>query len=181
MSDVIQYSRKVVLLGDPAVGKTSIVRKFVYDLFDDKYMTTLGTKVSKKPINYYKIFNDPFIELTMMIWDVMGQKDYRIFHDAAFSGARGALIVSDITRKETVDNWLQWKDDLYQVAGTIPVVMIGNKNDMAEQHPIEISMLENLAASLNVPFYLTSAKTGENVEIVFYTLGENVLKNDYYH
>ena len=88
-----EVSKKVVLLGDPSVGKTSVARKFVYDMFDDKYISTLGTKISKKQIVYENLFNEPRIELTLLVWDVMGQHDYAKFHEVVFTGCKGALIV----------------------------------------------------------------------------------------
>ena len=71
MSDAIQVSKKVVLLGDPAVGKTSMIRKFVHDIFDDKYISTLGTKVSSKQLIFEHPKGNGMVEVKLMIWDIV--------------------------------------------------------------------------------------------------------------
>jgi small GTP-binding protein len=176
MPKLLKLQEKVVLIGDPAVGKTSMINKFVYNEFTDKYVSTLGTKVSKMSITYDKLIKGRVIELNLMIWDVMGQSGYSIFHQSAFVGAQGALIVADITRRDTIVNWEQWKYDLFKLTGKIPVIMIGNKNDLANGHSIAFNELEKLAKINKVPVYFTSAKTGENIEKVFKKLGEVILK-----
>jgi small GTP-binding protein len=179
MSDTIELQKKIVLLGDPAVGKTSMLRKFVYNEFDDKYVATLGTKVTKKTLTYDNILDDSVIRLSLMIWDVMGQQDYKIFQKSACVGSQGALIVSDISRSETIRNWEHWKSDLFKLTSQIPVIMIGNKKDLEDEHKSPLYELKKISATHKIPIYLTSAKTGENIEKVFYVLGENILKKEY--
>ena len=179
MSDLLNLSKKVLLLGDPGVGKTSLIRKFVYNMFDDTYISTLGAKVSSKRVIYDYPSKNVKIELKLMIWDVMGQDNYEIFHKSAFAGSQGALIVCDLTRDETIDNWLTWKTDLFKLTGEIPVIMIGNKNDLSGQIGARIEKLKELSKDLNIPLFFTSAKTGENIVKVFFSLGEDILKNEY--
>jgi small GTP-binding protein len=179
MFNYIKLHKKVVLLGDPAVGKTSMIRQFVFTLFDDKYVSTLGTKVTKKSITYDNLLNDTTIELNLMIWDVMGQSDYKMFHTSACGGSQGALIVCDISRHETVENLSYWKTNLYNLTGQVPIIMIGNKNDLAAKHKAEIDIIAELATVHDVPLFFTSAKTGESIEKVFFTLGESILRIDY--
>jgi len=179
MQNFFKISKKIVLLGDPAVGKTSMVRKFVYNEFDDKYISTLGTKISKKTIAYPQFMNKMDIDLTFIIWDVMGQNEYKIFHESACDGSRGAIIVSDLTRKTTILNWSFWKSSLFNTVGMVPIILIGNKNDLFKGHDEELSIMKGISKKFSLPLFLTSAKTGENVEQVFYKLGEEILKTEF--
>lgn len=170
--DVERVKKKICLLGDPAVGKTSLIRRFVVDKYDDKYISTLGTKVSKKDISIAKPRK---VNLTMVIWDLAGQKEFSQVHAAAFKNAAGALVVGDITRKETVDNLENWISKLFNVQSHIPIILLMNKYDLKDQAQIDEGYMEPLASGLKAKHFFTSAKTGENVEIAFQTLGRMML------
>jgi small GTP-binding protein len=176
MSDIIQIGKKILLIGDPAVGKTSLIRRFVLDIFDDSYLSTLGTKVTNKTM----ILNPPEItqkvELKLMIWDVMGQKEYQMIQESAYMGANGAIIVGDLVRKETLDNLGNWVSDLFNITSVIPLVFVGNKVDLVNPETIDREKLEHLAMSYEAPFVYTSAKSGENVENMFQIIA-NMLIN----
>ena len=176
MSESLQLSKKVVLLGDTGVGKTSMIRKFVYDVFEDKYISTLGTKVSSKLIIINHPTKDILIEMKFMIWDLMGEKEYQMFQQSAYMGAQGALIVCDVTRRETLNELPNWIRNLFDVTGEIPIILVGNKNDLSTQKQIEHDDLKEIAGTFEVPAFLSSAKTGENVENAFKILGENIVK-----
>ena len=81
--------KKICLLGDAAVGKTSLIKRYVYSMFDDKYITTIGTKVTKKSITYTKqaAGQATEIRLTLLIWDILGQKQYSRLHPVYYQGA----------------------------------------------------------------------------------------------
>ena len=168
--------KKMCLVGDPAVGKTSLVKRFVLDDFDDKYIVTMGSKVTKKQVSIdYKPAGEP-TQLTMMIWDVMGQRDFAHTHETTYSGATGALVVCDITRRETyesIDSWISGLDD---VAGSqMPKVLVANKCDLG-QHDISQDEIKELAGRHKIPYIITSAKTGEHVEEAFNWLGMAVVR-----
>ena len=93
-----KVSKKIVVLGDPAVGKTSLIRRFVINAFDDKYLTTIGAKIVKKEIQLRSGGAKPDIDVTLMIWDVAGQKTLGNVKQAYYRGSEGAMIVCDITR-----------------------------------------------------------------------------------
>jgi small GTP-binding protein len=118
------------------------------------------------------------IDLNLMIWDLMGQKEYEIFHKSTFKGASGAIIVCDITRMDTLDNVPTWVSNLFNITGNIPiiVIVIGNKKDLIAEKAFEFVDLEDIARVCKARAFLTSAKTGENVETVFTHLGEEILK-----
>ena len=179
MTELKRLSKKIVLLGDPSVGKTSLVRKFVFEMFDDKYISTLGTKISKKQLVYNNLIPDCSINLTLLVWDVMGQRDFYKFHDVAFTGCKGGLIISDVTRKETIENCQYWQKSLFKSVGEIPIIILGNKIDLAEKFETEVEFFKNFTTEQKIPNFLTSAKTGENVETAFQLLGKEMIKTVY--
>ena len=114
--------RKILLLGDASVGKTSLIRRFVVDKFSDDYITTIGTKVTKKDLRFDQ--GSRTVDLSMMIWDVLGQKGYKGIQESAFRGARGVILVFDLTRPETKASFEEyWVPRVRAVAGAIPIVI----------------------------------------------------------
>ncbi|KYK30592.1 MAG: hypothetical protein AYK23_00955 [Candidatus Proteinoplasmatales archaeon SG8-5] len=171
--EVRQVKRKVLLLGDGAVGKTSLIRKFVTDKFDDKYITTIGTKVTKKDMR----FKGPEGEvlLTLLIWDVLGQKGYKAVQATSYKGGEGVLMVCDLTRKETLGSLKEyWMPELRKVTGEVPMVFVGNKCDLEDEREVSDGELGAMAGEFGSPHFISSAKTGENVETMFRSLGELV-------
>lgn len=161
---------KICLLGNPAVGKTSLIRKYVYDVYSDKYIGTLGTKVSKKLV---RIGED---SVTMLIWDLMGEHEFRRIQMTAFKGTQGALIVCDLTRKETLAGFDFWPENLFEVTGKIPVIFLGNKNDLPDKEITEED-IKPYAGKYGTEYYMTSAKTGAHVEEAFESLARKIVEN----
>ncbi len=168
----LELKMKVCLLGDPAVGKTSLIRKFVLDSFDDKYISTLGSKVTKKSLSFN--VSDRAIRLSMMIWDALGQAEFKNVLQGAFKGAKGALLVCDLTRKETLEDLETWIEELFGVAGPLPVVMIANKCDLEDEYDFSEEDLKQMAGTYGCPCYITSAKTGDHVEDAFQTIAREM-------
>src|SRR6266536_64204 len=118
--EVKRMKVKVCLVGEAAVGKTSLIRRFVLDNFDDKYIQTLGTKVSKKELTSAVPDSSGELKIDMTIWDIMGQKGFReLLKEAYFYGARGILAVCDVTRRKTLDDLDDWIEGVYSVTGKI--------------------------------------------------------------
>jgi small GTP-binding protein len=166
--------RKILLLGDGAVGKTSLIRRFVVDKFSDDYITTIGTKVTKKDMRIE--YPGRAVDLTFMIWDVLGQKGYKNIQESAFLGAKGALLVYDVARPDTIRS-LQayWLRNLGKVLGAIPYVVVGNKVDLVKDRGRALETLEYLKDAHGVRGFLSSAKTGESVEATFVQLAKDVI------
>ena len=168
---------KICLVGEGAVGKTSLIKRFIYDMFSDKYIVTMGTKVSKRN----KIITHPVegtpTKVSMLIWDIMGQQEFRSkVPDAYFNGCDGALAVCDITRIETLSLLIEWIKLIYSVAGEVPIVFLANKCDLKGKEQLDLDTLMNLSLKFDRSHaFLTSAKTGENVELAFETLGKEIL------
>jgi len=203
-------SYKILLLGDGAVGKTSLVRRFVEQKFDDRYIETIGVNVKKKVI--------PDLDIKMLLWDIYGQKMSKELHSSHYSGADAVIITYDLTRYKTFLNLDNWISDVFSVTGEIPFVVIGNKFDLIEsfesslyddieiylkkEHAEMIDFYEDVYdetpkfsrvppedlwvwtedkkrnVEINFQYYMTSAKTGENVEEAFRSLGKLLKESD---
>ncbi len=163
--------KKVVLLGDGGVGKTSLIARYVINKFDNKYIATIGTKVTRKDIQIVK--PNLIINLRLMIWDILGQKEYAKIRSASLSGAQGLILVGDLSRPETINNLESfWLKESTKVVGKIPTILIGNKMDLAEKSSMAGTVLDSMGQRLGVPILMTSAKTGDNVERIFSSLGD---------
>lgn len=169
---------KVCLVGDLAVGKTSLIRRFVLNAYDDAYVTTLGTKVTKKTIELLPPGVGTPIRLDLMIWDIMGQPGFReLLKEAYFHGARGILAVADLTRRSTLDHLDDWVDGVADETGPLPTLVVVNKADLAEQTEFGQDAIAEAAERLGSEAFLTSAKTGDHVEEVFRRLGSLVARS----
>jgi len=175
-----RIKKNIVLLGDAAVGKTSLINKFVLDQFGDQYISTIGKKVTKKEIVLE--FNEDEYDMTFLIWDIIGQKGYRYSQSTSFYDAKGAIMVCDLTRPETLQSVLSyWITMVLRLLGPIPIIFLGNKADLIDERQYGLDEVDKVAESCE-PFgygrntYLSSAKTGENVEEAFTTLGQILLE-----
>ncbi|MDH4123132.1 MAG: GTP-binding protein [Thermoplasmata archaeon] len=167
---------KICLVGDLGVGKTSLIRRYVLDQFDDKYIATIGTKVTKKNLSIInpKTGREEFFSL--LIWDIMGQPSFReILRESYFFGAQGSLCICDVTDKDTFHELRYWIKAMTATAGPVPMVIIGNKIDLKENVQISLGELKSFAEGLNSQALLTSAKTGENVEKAFLMLVDTLI------
>ncbi len=161
---------KICMVGDSAVGKTSLIKKFVLDMFDDSYITTIGTKITKRTINIL----DEKTSMDIMIWDIMGQASFRsLLQDAYFYGAHGVLAVIDSTRPDTLEGIHEWVQSVRHVVGDVPMVFVSNKCDL--KHSMTAEMLGKELDRYKCGFMFGSAKTGENVSEAFKLLGEAVV------
>lgn len=168
--------KNIILLGDGAVGKTSLIRRFVIDDYSDNYIQTIGSKVTKKELIVGEGAEKK--EMVMMIWDIIGQKGYRYTQSLSFRGMNGALLVADLTREDTLQSILSyWIPMVLRIAGPIPMIFLGNKADLKDDHEFGIEELQDVAANCesfgsSSNCYLTSAKTGVSVEEAFVQMAE---------
>jgi small GTP-binding protein len=166
---LITLSKKVCLLGEFAVGKTSLVRRFVYNLFDDRYISTIGVRVSRKTVAVP--IEDQLAELTLMVWDLAGSEEFNRVSTSYLRGAAGAVLVYDLTRSNTFDQLYNYVLSLYKINPHAKLVLAGNKVDLVDRHQLDLRKAEQLAAELNAPLFFTSAKQGEEVDSLFRHLG----------
>ncbi len=167
---------KICLVGEGAVGKTCLIRRFIQDQFDDRYISTLGAKVSKKEIQVSGTNGGADIDMT--IWDIMGEKGFReLLKEAYFHGAQGVLAVCDITRKETLDDLDEWVAAVVKVTGNVPIEFLANKADLKNEVKVTEAEIREAAESYHAPYLYTSAKTGQNVEEAFARLARMIAEH----
>ncbi|MGQ9583057.1 MAG: Rab family GTPase [Thermoplasmatota archaeon] len=173
----IVLMKKICMLGDPAVGKTSLIARFVYSIFDDKYLETIGAKVTKKVMALTHLPTGQNFRLKLMLWDIAGRKTVEHVRSSYHREAEGALLVCDVTRRSTLDNMENWLHSFFAVTGVVPVVFIVNKMDLRREGEFGEKDIAALARKYSCPYVLTSAKTGENVEEAFRELGRRLIQH----
>lgn len=168
MTTLIQ--KKICLLGDFSVGKTSLIERYVYDRFSGRYLSTIGVKISRKSIDL-----DPETTVNMLIWDLAGSEEFSGVQASYLQGARGAILVCDLTRPETLTSLEKYHAQLNAVSPNIPIIMVGNKEDLTDNIQITEAHLHEQAKLLNITYdFMTSAKTGKGVEQAFYELAKHL-------
>jgi len=176
MQDENTRKLKVCLIGDVGVGKTSLIRRYVLDVFDDKYIATIGTKVTKKEVEVKDPKTGDPQRVVLLIWDIMGQPSFReVLREAYFYGVEGALAICDVTSKESLGELRYWIKAMTSTTGRVPIVFLGNKCDLRDETRIPFQDLEVFARKHDSAAMLTSAKTGYNVEQAFVTLVDRML------
>ncbi|MBD3253452.1 MAG: GTP-binding protein [Candidatus Lokiarchaeota archaeon] len=162
---------KCIVIGDPAVGKTSLLTKFSTKQFKTQYIPTVGVNIVKEQIDIE--FQEREVTVNLMLWDIAGQPQFYMLHKPYFQGADGMLLVFDITRSSTFSNVKNWYNTAvkYGLSG-IPRILVGNKIDLKDERKIIQPMSKHLSTELNASYYETSAKTGENVKKIFEKLAE---------
>ncbi|MCK5562457.1 MAG: GTP-binding protein [Thermoplasmata archaeon] len=187
MGERIRVKGKVCLLGDIAVGKTSLIRRFVLDQFDDKYISTVGTKVTKKKMDFEFPEANCSVEVTLLIWDIMGQaldvlestlSQYERYlpQKDFYRNAKAAIIVCDLTRKETLEHIADWVKSLFEIVGEVPLIFACNKYDLMDQADFDLNKVMEIASKFKTKSFLTSAKSNDNVEEMFQTIGDKLSK-----
>ena len=158
-------SKKVILTGSFGVGKTSLFNRFIYHQFSDKYLTTLGVKVNKKTIE----IDD--VEVSLLLWDIAGEVSQDKVPASYFLGASGIIYVVDLSRPSTFVNMVSDLKFLEEILPKGIIKVVANKRDLVTDEQIA-----QIAHAIKRPWdALTSAKTGENVEEVFYDMGKSLL------
>ena len=167
--------KKICLLGSFAVGKTSLVERFVHDRFEEKYLTTVGVKISQKllpPIENSR--SGQLIQHTFLIWDIAGLEKFDRVAMNYFRGASGALAVADLTIPETIDRLQEFCKKFLSVNPQALLLILGNKVDLFQNDEKTLTKLGKTARFLSSEYLLTSAKTGQHVEAAFEMLSKNL-------
>ena len=160
--------KKICMLGAFAVGKTSLVSRYVKSLFSDKYHSTVGVKVDKKTVQAGED------EVTLLLWDLYGEDEFQKIQASYLRGSAGYVLVVDGTRKETLARAVVLQNRAEEVTGKVPFVLMINKADLAAQWEVDEPALAELTQR-GWPVFKTSAKSGSGVEDAFLALARGML------
>ena len=169
-------SYKIILIGPSAVGKTSLLNRFVHNEFALKYKLTIGVDFLTKTVEY-----KPSKFVKLHIWDIAGQDKFQFLHRSFYEGALGALLVFDLSRENTYSGMKNWLAEMRSImTEELDKVIIGNKSDLipAIGQTIDRKEVEQYAKSEACFYTETSAKTGENVERAFLELTQRMIKKN---
>jgi small GTP-binding protein len=165
-SPVLQ--KKVCMLGAYAVGKTSLVARFVRGIFSDKYLTTVGVKIDKKTVQ----INDR--EVSLIVWDLAGEDEFYQVRMSYMKGSAGYLLIADGTRRTTLEKALELQERTVAAIGEVPFIMLINKLDLMSSWEIKEDDINSLSER-GWKVVATSARTGAGVEETFLELGQMIV------
>ncbi|MBK9947105.1 MAG: GTP-binding protein [Nitrospira sp.] len=160
--------KKVCMLGGFAVGKTSLVRRFVTNVFSEHYQTTIGVTVEKKTVTV------DHQDVMFMLWDLYGEDEFQHVRESYLRGSSGYILVIDGTRKATLDTARLLQQTVVRTVGPLPFVAIINKSDLRSEWEIDQPVIEQLREQ-GWPVFLGSAKLGQGVDELFGRLAAMLL------
>jgi small GTP-binding protein len=163
----MMLQKKICMLGAFAVGKTSLVRRYVDSIFSDSYLTTVGVKIDKKTLSVDER------TVNLIVWDIAGEDDIATVRMSYVRGAAGYLLVADGTRPETLDIALSIQTRVEAEVGQVPFLVLLNKHDLRERWTMSGHTVEEFERRGST-IHPTSAKTGEGVEAAFKKLAARV-------
>lgn len=166
------YTWKVIVIGDPSVGKTTLMLRYTEQNFKELYMPTVGVQVSQK------LFKKNDRKIKFNIWDIAGQTKFAQFRKIFYEAAFGYLLVFDVTARETLLNTLKWQEDYIKNSKALVTVglLIGNKIDLKDEREISEAEALRYAKQLGLDYLETSALTGANVDAMFNYLFNRIYK-----
>ena len=170
MSGKQELKLKILIIGDSAVGKTSLLLKYVENYFPETHMATIGVEYKTKVIETSKY------KVNLNIWDTAGQERFKSITKSFFNGANGIVFVYDITESSTfsgVKNWIKDSDPY----GKFESVLCGNKDDLKEKRQVKTDALKEYGLKKKIAVFETSAKTGHNVNEAFKQLVDLILNS----
>jgi small GTP-binding protein len=170
----IEYKWKTIVLGDPSVGKTTLMIQYTEKKFNELYIPTVGVQVSLKlvPIKV----GESKSKAELAIWDIAGHIKFQNIRKIFYEGSSAVLFLYDITNAKSFEGISYWINDIAWIVGDKYGILIGNKKDLQKARVIPEEQGRKLAAEYHLDFMETSAKTGENVNSVFDLITENLIK-----
>lgn len=174
----VRISQKVCLLGDFSVGKTSLVRRFVERQFSDQYLSTVGVKISRKTVAAQATSQQGRVDVQMLIWDLEGNTKFKAITPMYLRGATAALVVADLSRQVTIEHISDHIQEFLSVNPHGFVIVALNKADKFTKDELSkaLNSLQLQKQDKVIDIYLTSAKTGSCVDLMFQKLADQMSK-----
>ncbi len=171
----LRAKAKVCLVGANTGCKTNLIRRHVLDEFDDRYILTVGAKVTLKRLRLAERPERPAVGMDLTIWDILSHREFRrLLREAYAWGASGIVAVADMTRRATYDELDDWIQDVENVAGNIPIVVVGANRDPTGRQEVSEDDLRRLAEAYGASCFFASANSGESVEEALLLLAERI-------
>jgi len=170
MAEKYDYLFKFIIIGDAATGKSCILHRFIDDKFKQESTHTIGVEFGSKIVEV----GGQFVKL--QIWDTAGQERFRSVTRSYYRGAAGAILVYDVTSRESYNHVSSWLEDARALANpNIAIVLVGNKIDLAAEREVTFLEASRFAQENDLMFLETSARTGEGVSEVFLKCARTIL------
>ena len=163
---------KILVLGDPSVGKSCFLIRYTEDTFQDVYLSTIGMDCK-----YKDVILEEDKSIRLQIWDTAGQDRFRSITKNLYKGAAGIMLIYDITNRNTFDNVKKWVNSIKEeVTSKVVIILVGNKIDLEKKRQVQTDEGEQIAEEFDMPFFECSALTGENINSAFETLAKKLVE-----
>ena len=168
------FNFKIIVCGDPSVGKTSTILRYTDNAFIRTYIPTLGVSISEKLI---KVQEE---NVNLICWDIAGQSKFEVMRRHFYQGAEAVIVIFDLTNRKSFESVSGWYKDIKRYIEvydkTLIGFILGNKEDLVSERKISTKEANRVAKSLNIEYIETSAKTGKNLEKIFYRIADSLVK-----
>jgi len=174
----VNISKKMCMIGDFGVGKTSLIRRFVDRQFSDQYLSTVGVKISRKDIILENTKRQENVTAQLLIWDLEGHTKFKGIAPTYLQGASGVLIVADVSRSETVERISEHIQLFSSVNPKGSIIVALNKVDLIDEEKLAllVEMSHAIGQDKVIAVCTTSAKTGKDVDEIFYKLAYTMVE-----